>query len=507
MKRLQQLIEDNENWLLEKIKNYTVKKKYIQHVPPLPVWQFAIAGLSESIILALQTDKCSPDFNVDEDFTEDPATSFIIQETEKHRSRGLKLNYFIGMFKYFRRGYLELVQQTGLEPDNEKKYLSCIERIFDQFEIAICTHWHVPENQLLKDMQITNTILSTQNSRYLTIFESMAYPVMLFGNNNRLTMLNYAARKLLHGESASPFSCHIDCQIIPWLIEKINLFKLKGKSHSCFEHQLETEKGTRYLEIKFTCMLNIAFQYNGILVMLNDITERKQMEKEMARLERLNIVGEMAAGISHEIRNPMTTVRGFLQVLGGKEQFNEYEQYFNLMVDELDKANSIITEYLSLARDKPINLITQNLNTIIEKITPLIKADATEHEMFVEILTGEIPDLLLDKKEIGQLILNLTRNGLESMPSGGTIYISTYTDGNEIVLSVRDEGCGIEPQALEKLGTPFFTTKDKGTGLGLAMCYSIATRHNATIDVESSPTGTNFYIRFLKTNNQATLLP
>ncbi len=233
-----------------------------------------------------------------------------------------------------------------------------------------------------------------------------------------------------------------------------------------------------------------------MLVVLNDITERKQLEKEIARLERLNLVGEMAAGMGHEIRNPMTTVRGFLQILGAKKECLPYKEYFNLMIEELDRINQIITEFLFLAKNKAIDLKAQNLNAVLKALSVLIEADAVLADKSVRMELGNIPDLLLDEKEIRQLILNLVRNGLEAMPPGGTLAIKTFQEGEETVLAVRDEGPGIEPDLLEKIGTPFFTTKDNGTGLGLAVCYSIAARHKAAITVETGPAGTTFFVRF-----------
>ncbi|MDP4161364.1 MAG: ATP-binding protein, partial [Bacillota bacterium] len=106
------------------------------------------------------------------------------------------------------------------------------------------------------------------------------------------------------------------------------------------------------------------------------------------------------------------------------------------------------------------------------------------------------PDLLLNDKEIRQLLLNLIQNGLESMDTGGCLDIKTFVEGGEVVLKVRDQGNGISHEQLEKIGTPFFTTKANGTGLGLATCYSIANRHNATIKIDTGPEGSTFYVRF-----------
>lgn len=239
--------------------------------------------------------------------------------------------------------------------------------------------------------------------------------------------------------------------------------------------------------------------FNGeqhILSAVNDITERKRLEEEMARLERLNLIGEMAAGIGHEIRNPMTTVRGLLQLLGSKKDSIQYREYYDLMIDELDRANTIITEFLSLAKNRTVSKKMLNLNSIVEVLFPLLQADAMRTDKFIQLKVGDIPDLLLDEKEIRQLILNLVRNGLEAMLPGGRITIKTYKEGGKVVLAVQDEGKGIEQGDLEKLGTPFFTTKDSGTGLGLAVCYSIAARHNASIRVETGLNGTTFFVTF-----------
>lgn len=261
------------------------------------------------------------------------------------------------------------------------------------------------------------------------------------------------------------------------------------------ELRLRTKSG----DIREVIVSRIIININGekcILEVAQDITEKKQFEKEITRLERLNLVGQIAAGIGHEIRNPMTTVRGFLQILGGKEKCIEYKKFFNLMIEELDRANLIITEFLSLAKHKALDKKVQNINAVLKTLLPLMQADGINVDKYIDIELGETPDFLMNEKEIRQLVLNLVRNGLEAMPPGGILHIRTFADNDEMVLSVQDQGKGIEPDVIEKIGTPFFTTKDNGTGLGLAVCYSIAARHNAIIKLETGPTGTTFFVRF-----------
>jgi two-component system, sporulation sensor kinase E len=234
----------------------------------------------------------------------------------------------------------------------------------------------------------------------------------------------------------------------------------------------------------------------GMTCYFRDITHRKTVENDMARLDRLHLVGQLAAGIGHEIRNPMTTVRGYLQLLGAKPEYVDRKSTFELMISELDRANSIITEFLSLAQLKQTDLISQDLNELMTKLYPLLEADAFNQNKQIYFIPGEIPNLDLNGKEINQLILNLARNGLEAMGEKGCLTVKSYLQDGKVVFAISDEGCGIPPENLRKVGTPFFTTKDYGTGLGLATCYKIVQSHNAKIDIDSSPRGTTFFIYF-----------
>ncbi|NPV91297.1 MAG: PAS domain S-box protein [Firmicutes bacterium] len=229
---------------------------------------------------------------------------------------------------------------------------------------------------------------------------------------------------------------------------------------------------------------------------LIDVTKQKQMEKEISHLDRLNLVGEMAASIGHEIRNPMTTIRGFLQMLSTKEGCEPYQDYYDLMIEELDRANTIITEYLNMAKDKAVELQPRYLDSIVRAIHPMILADANLQDKQVRLDLDFPPKLIIDEKEIRQMVLNLARNGLEAMNQGGVLTIRTRTYDGAAVLEVEDKGNGIPPKILERIGTPFQTTKDNGTGLGLPVCYSIAARHRAKIEVDTGPGGTTFKVIF-----------
>lgn len=233
-----------------------------------------------------------------------------------------------------------------------------------------------------------------------------------------------------------------------------------------------------------------------ILSIINDITEIRKYQDEMARLDRLNLVGEMAASFGHEIRNPLTTVRGFIQLFGENNQNQEFKELYDLVMEEIDRCNLIIKEFISLSKNKALDLQLCNLNSIIKAVEPLTAADAAFSDIRVILNLRKIPDLMLDPNEIRQLVLNLVRNGLESMSAGQSLEIKTYLENNDVVLVVQDQGPGIDTTIIDKIGRPFVTSKENGIGLGLAVCYSIAARHGAAVSFKTDSSGTIFFVHF-----------
>jgi PAS domain S-box-containing protein len=255
---------------------------------------------------------------------------------------------------------------------------------------------------------------------------------------------------------------------------------------------------TSYIHVHVIPEFDQSNQVETVLCVFRDVTQLKDMEKAVARANSLNLVGEMAAGIAHEVRNPMAAVRGYLQFLSLKDVGVKYSEQFKTMIEEIDNANAIIKEFLALAKDRTIDLNRTDLNSIIEAVFPLLLADARMINKDIVINLQPLPMLLLDEKQIRQLLFNLVRNGQDAMmmKSHGVVTISTSVRNQEVVLAIKDEGAGISQHIIDKIGIPFITTKDTGTGLGLAICYSIAQRHNAHIEFVTSTHGTIFYVSF-----------
>ncbi|MED4017973.1 two-component system sensor histidine kinase NtrB [Sutcliffiella cohnii] len=268
--------------------------------------------------------------------------------------------------------------------------------------------------------------------------------------------------------------------------------------HNAFQEQepkqvkMQAKYSKRWFEIK--AFPNIY----GTFVMFSDITEKEENEKNKQFYEKLNVIREMASGVAHEVRNPITTVKGFLQIMMERNEQNQYKEIYHLMVDEINRVNEIITEFLDIAKEKPSLIETCNINSIIETLHPLLETRANKEGKMVVLHLGEVSPLSIDKNEIRQLLLNLINNALDAMGTNKKVEVITYEEYGDVVLSIRDEGSGIPSTIQSYVEAPFFTTKEHGTGLGLPICYSIVKRNNGTISFISGPEGTTFNIVFRK---------
>lgn len=343
--------------------------------------------------------------------------------------------------------------------------------------------------------------LEESRNRYADLYDFAPAGYVTFDERGCISEINLAGAALLGMERPQllgmPMSVFLDKGSYKLFFNHLRECKLTGKkviTELGFIPRNATAIHAQIISMPLPGAGGYGSQYRSIIT---DLTERKLMEKEMSRMERLNLIGEMAAGIAHEIRNPLTTVRGFLQSFIRRKEFARFDSQLNLMITELDRANSIISEYLSLARSKPLDQSPQSLNKIVQDLLPLMESDALLNEKWIVTeLSADIPTLLLDAQEMRQLILNFVRNGLEAMLPGGQLTIGTFVEAEKVVLFIQDQGKGIPAEIKQKLGTPFLTTKENGTGLGLPICFSIAQRHNAKIDIKTGDSGTTFTVNF-----------
>ncbi|GAX90100.1 glycolate oxidase [Effusibacillus lacus] len=225
---------------------------------------------------------------------------------------------------------------------------------------------------------------------------------------------------------------------------------------------------------------------SAIIGTLIDITDRKQAEELFRKSDKLNVIGQLAAGVAHEIRNPLTSLRGFVQLLKetGSEGNNEY---FKIMLSELDRINLIVSELLTLAKPQALNFLPKDISKLLHIVIRLLNVQANMQN--VQIVTEFDPGVLLvkcDENQLKQVFINLIKNAIESIPHDGSVTVAVHRVAPQnVMVRVTDTGCGIPEGLIPNLGDPFFTTKEKGTGLGLMVSYRIIEDHGGTIKIHS----------------------
>ncbi|NMM50941.1 ATP-binding protein [Paenibacillus aquistagni] len=250
---------------------------------------------------------------------------------------------------------------------------------------------------------------------------------------------------------------------------------------------------------KFVNGFTIMITYKGdraAVSIFKDITKERIEEERLMQSEKLNTAGQLAAGIAHEIRNPLTSINGFLKLMRSNQR--NKEMYFDIIESELKRIELIVGELLVLAkpqssvRSRPLDIVP-----LIFQIVTLMKVQSAFKNIELEMITSsESVWIQGEANQIKQVFINLLKNGIEAMTNNGRIWIRIESSPYEVLIQVQDQGSGMTTEQLQSLGQPFYTTKETGTGLGYMITQNIVHNHNGSIHVESTPgEGTTFTVK------------
>ncbi|MDQ0199623.1 PAS domain-containing sensor histidine kinase [Neobacillus ginsengisoli] len=226
-------------------------------------------------------------------------------------------------------------------------------------------------------------------------------------------------------------------------------------------------------------------QIAGIIGYGRDVTTLRQTEERLRRTEKLSVVGELSASVAHEIRNPLTSLKGFVQILQVEDEKHQY--YYQIMLDELNRINHIVGELLLLAKPQHLKYIKADIQKILFDVISLLSTEASLYNVQINY---SFPNKELwiecEPNQLKQLFINLIKNAIEASNKGGSIWITLGPlDTDRISITVKDNGCGISKERLTRIGEPFYSSKEKGTGLGLTVSFKIVESHNGTIQFDS----------------------
>jgi len=224
---------------------------------------------------------------------------------------------------------------------------------------------------------------------------------------------------------------------------------------------------------------------SGIIGYGRDVTNLRKTEERLRRTEKLSVVGELSASVAHEIRNPLTSLKGFVQLLQMEDE--KHQLYYRIMLDELDRINHIVGELLLLAKPQHLKFSIADIQKLLSDVISLLSTEAIYYN--VQIVSS-FPDEELyiecEPNQLKQLFINIIKNAIEASTKGGTVEITIYpSQDQQVMITVKDNGSGISKERIEKLGEPFYSSKEKGTGLGLTVSFKIVQTHNGSIRFNS----------------------
>lgn len=337
---------------------------------------------------------------------------------------------------------------------------------------------------------------------YATVLDSVGDGVIVVSREGGITVMNPAAEEMT-GRSRSQTVGQQFASVFasdPELVEMIERTASSGVSISDQENVVFRPTG-RLIPVNATTfpLMRSDGEMLGVILTMRDISSIRELEAAVRQADRLSALGTLAAGLAHEIKNPLGGIKGAAQLLerelGPESELNEYP---SVMIREAERIDRIIRQLLELASPKGPKYASVNLHKVLGDIILLQRQAAEAVEISIATrFDPSIPPIMGDEAMLTQLFLNLIRNAIEAMKDGGRLTVTSRVmaeyhmtqDGGRarlVAVEVADTGPGISSENLEKVGTPFFTTKSSGTGLGLAICQKIVAEHRGMMKIESS---------------------
>lgn len=344
----------------------------------------------------------------------------------------------------------------------------------------------------------TSRVLQDTSAFADEVVTNLPVGLIATGRDGRIAFFNEAAEKIT-GLNLNEARGKDPDEVLPdkWCGLKESL----DKGQTILEEEMECSFGNDEsvpLSVSATKIVNEEGDFVGNILILRDLGEVRTLQEEIRRKEKLAALGSLAAGIAHEIRNPLSSIKGLASYFGNKfAETVEDKESASVMVKEVDRLNRVISELLEFARPSELKLRPTDINEVLQHSVRLVQQDAKAKNIEIDLAkSGDLPSVLLDPDRFSQALLNLYLNAIQATDEGGVLSVrSSPSQSQDIKIEVADTGSGISPSDLNKIFDPYFTTKSSGTGLGLAIVHKIIEAHKGDIKARSEPgKGTVFTI-------------
>ncbi|PLR95109.1 ATP-binding protein [Bacillus sp. T33-2] len=331
---------------------------------------------------------------------------------------------------------------------------------------------------------------------FITIGTMFAYRYFIGGEGFYVSLVNYSVATIVllyFVRRCEKFGLTKKAGVVTLLLGVILVTKLAALIVT--DHNNQILFAIIFYTITWICLLTVVF-------LIENINQQVAIRKELQRAEKLNVISQLAASVAHEVRNPMTTVRGFLQLMTSDTKLNSsHRDYIHIALNELDHAQSIINDYLSLAKPQNEELTCVDISTEVRKTVELMTSYSNIQNIKIKTAIADSLYIKGNQDEIKQVLVNIIKNGIEAMDTGGLLCVNVFEKEGLVNIDIIDSGKGMTKNQLKNLGTPFYTTKEKGTGVGLTISYQLVQSMKGKIIVESElGKGTMFTISFPSIN-------
>ncbi|WP_291325091.1 ATP-binding protein [Desulfovibrio sp. UCD-KL4C] len=559
MHTLAKYISDNELWLMERILSYAKAQNFTDYSSTLiEAWRISIHGLSKAIMTASDIyGEDLPQFHPDENYADDPAALFGVLEARLHRERGISLQMFLGLYKYYRYTYVDLVRSMTAEPELKLHYEKFVERVLDRIEIAFCSEWSgLDSDNTIKELQKSNREMTNEKNKYLTIFESLNVPLFLIdesGNIDNMTPKSFS----MIGMNKFPGSIYYEqkgqeteklkgtplSQTLPWLTDEIKEFLSAETPSITVDKEIRDEVESYHYNVTLSKILDVSGKSQGRVVLIDDRTDLIEMERQFSQRHKLQGIGQLAAGVSHEINTPLQFLSQNFNFLDQSfselfelinkltnplaKNITDNENDFNLISpDELENVDYLSEEVFQAIQESQegiehVSAIVKALNSFThldyesaialdlnEIASNVLTVSTNMWKSIAEVRTAFSPNLakiMARPGEISQALLNIIINAADAIKAKyegstnqGLITIGTRNVDSQVEFYINDTGKGIPEENMHKIYDLFFTTKEVGDGVGqgLTNTHTIIRQLNGTITCKSvEGKGTTFLIR------------
>jgi signal transduction histidine kinase len=569
LQKLAGCLQEGEERLMDKVLEYAIQHGYSRYTSTLKeAWRISISGLTRSFAKALGDPGGITELGPDQDYSSDPIAAFGIDEARLHRKRGVRLDMFLGLLKYYRQAYQEVVQaEAGLCAADKEMCHHIMDRLFDRVEIGFCTEWAASGSRHLDELQSGNRAITNEKNKFLTIFESLPFPVILLDEQNQIDNRNHAASLWLGGHGV-PGACYYGAkcdlkskdtcqprtveamQTLPeWLMPEVEKFSAhRDLQYDYLQKEIQVGEDPLLYFVQLSKMMDISGKFAGSVMMVQDFTAERKAEEERSRFkaqllqsDKMASIGQLAAGVAHEINNPIGFIASNLNRL---EEYTadlihlmEFYDRLTAAVDTPDPGEQELKSVLARVREAEssvdLDFLCEDIQAVIHEcqegadrvrrivadlkdfahpgVTEPQHADINrclestlnmlrnelKYKVTLEKDYGQIPEILCQPHQLNQVFVNILVNAAQAIEKSGTIRISTRINGDFIRIRITDSGCGMTTEQAKRAFEPFYTTKPvgTGTGMGLYIAFQIIEQHKGQIGVSSQPgRGTTFTI-------------